>query len=513
MPNSNEIRRLTAKWNSKGGWPKKLEWIKISGLRGWKGHAFRFDYPIMAIVGENGAGKSTVLQCAAAIYRSTAPKTFLKGRGFASDYFPNTAWDSIKSAGIEYCVWENDSRYVDTIHRPGQRWRGNLERRDRPVVYIDLSRILPVSARVGYSKIAKTPHKELRSQPFDKQRLSRFNSIMGRSYASTKFAYADIDETRPIPVMEQEGASYSGFHGGAGETTVAELIQTDLPKYSLVLIDEIETSLHPRLQRRLIRDLADKCREQELQILLTTHSPFILEELPYEARAQIMQTLNGRTIVYGVSPEFAMTKMDEVPQYDCDVFVEDKRAQIFLTEILAKYAPTLALCCRTVPYGAASVGQALGIMASQQRFYRPSCVFLDGDQANATGCTNLPGGDAPEQVVFTNLRDRNWCSAAARVGRPYADFSDACSRAMTITDHHEWVGAAATTLVLGGDGLWQALCAEWAANCISEVEIRNLIRPIEDAKIGAPFVAQPTNPVPIEISMGPFDANGNPLLF
>lgn len=73
MPTSNEIRRLTTKWNNKSGWPKRLEWIKISGLRGWKGHTFKLDYPIMAIVGENGAGKSTVLQCAAAVYKSTAP--------------------------------------------------------------------------------------------------------------------------------------------------------------------------------------------------------------------------------------------------------------------------------------------------------------------------------------------------------------------------------------------------------------------------------------------------------
>jgi len=77
---------------------------------------------------------------------------------------------------------------------------------------------------------------------------------------------------------------YSGFHQGAGETTVAELLEADLPQYSLVLIDEIESSLHPRAQRRLLRDLAERCRERQLQIILTTHSPYILEELPAEAR-------------------------------------------------------------------------------------------------------------------------------------------------------------------------------------------------------------------------------------
>ena len=37
-------------------------------------------------------------------------------------------------------------------------------------------------------------------------------------------------------------------HQGAGETTVAELLQADLPRNGIVLIDEIESSLHPRAQ-------------------------------------------------------------------------------------------------------------------------------------------------------------------------------------------------------------------------------------------------------------------------
>src|SRR5665213_2547359 len=104
MPNSNEIRRLTAKWESGTGWPKRLEWIKIAGLRGWHGQQFKLPYPIMAVVGENGSGKSTVIQCAAAVYKSPIPKAFTKGRGFASDYFPNTAWDSIRNAEIGYSI-------------------------------------------------------------------------------------------------------------------------------------------------------------------------------------------------------------------------------------------------------------------------------------------------------------------------------------------------------------------------------------------------------------------------
>jgi predicted ATPase len=507
---SNPIRRLTAKWNSGTAWPKRLEWIEIKGLRGWTGQRFELRYPIMAVVGENGAGKSTVLHCAAAVYNPSQPKKLVRGRGqFASDFFPNTAWDTITKAEIAYQIREGKNTRPGKIRKPTDRWLGNTTRPDRPVVYIDLSRIQPIPARVGYSRIAKTPHQEASSIPFDKYRLARLSQIMGRNFDVAKMALTDIDTHRAVPVLGHQGATYSGFHQGAGETTITELLQADLPQYSLVLIDEVETSLHPRAQRRLMRDLAERARELELQIILTTHSPFILDELPYDARAHIVQTEAGRTVVYGVSPEFAMTKMDDIPQYECDVYVEDRRAKTMVTEILAKHAPPLVLRCQIIPYGAASVGQSLGIMVHNRRFPRPSAVFLDGDQGDAIGCVRLPGDDAPEVVVFEQLRQNNWLHLAERLGRQHASIADACTQAMLLANHHDWVNQAASGLALGGDVLWQALCAEWAGFCLNLEDAKHVIQPIEDVLLEAQNsgVSRP------EPSTYSGDASASPTLF
>jgi predicted ATPase len=65
---SKEMRRLQGRWETGTAWPKRLEWVEIEGLRGWEGQRFSLPFPIMAVVGENGAGKSTVLQCAASVY-------------------------------------------------------------------------------------------------------------------------------------------------------------------------------------------------------------------------------------------------------------------------------------------------------------------------------------------------------------------------------------------------------------------------------------------------------------
>lgn len=489
MADSPEIRRLTAKWQMGTAWPKRLERMEILGLRGWTGQRFDMRYPIMALTGENGAGKSTVLQCAAAVYESSPPAY---RRGFASDFFPQTAWDHLEKVEIRYSVKQGPSTSTGTIRKPTERWLGNPERPKRNVEYIDLSRIQPVSARVGYMKLASPTNEEESATPFGASQLKRLSSIMGRTYDLAKMAITREDSTRAVPVISRHGTTYSGFHQGAGETTITELLERELPPYSLVLIDEIESSLHPRAQRRLIRDLAERCREDELQVILTTHSPYVLEELPLEARAYILQapSTGVKEIVYGVSPEFAMTKMDDVAHVECDLYVEDRRSGVMLMEILVVADRDNVQRCEAIPFGAASVGQALGQMVANNRFTRPSCVFLDGDQAAAPGCIKLPGDDAPERVVFGELHGGKWYSLHERLGRSYSQVADACTQAMSLPGHHTWIDFAATRLTLSGDTLWQAMCGEWAVKCLDAEAAAEVAQPVADALIGT--VSTPT---------------------
>ena len=65
---------------------------------------------------------------------------------------------------------------------------------------------------------------------------------------------------------------------------------------------------------------------------------------------------------------FAMTQMDDQQHPECELYVEDLAAKVMVGEVLAQHASDLFVRCSIVPYGAASVGQALGIMASQKRF-------------------------------------------------------------------------------------------------------------------------------------------------
>jgi hypothetical protein len=231
----------------------------------------------------------------------------------------------------------------------------------------------------------------------------------------------------------------------------------------------------------VIRDLADRARQLDLQIILTTHSPYVLDELPPEARIYIMNEPSGRTIATGVSPEFAMTRMDDYQHPECDLYTEDQRSAELVKAILAARKPLLFPRCQPVAYGAASVGYALAQMAAEKRFPRPSCVFIDGDQQPRPGCIALPGDDAPERVVFAELGEKNWGSLHQRIARPFSSVADACAASMSFSNHHEWVKLAADKLLLGSDILWHAMCAAWVEECLTDERAEHVTQPIADA--------------------------------
>ena len=118
-------------------------------------------------------------------------------------------------------------------------------------------------------------------------------------------------------------------------------------------------------------------------------------------------------------------------------------------------------------------------MKFQNRFERPTFVFLDGDQGEILVALNLPGEDAPERVVFESLRTQKWLLLHERIKRNFSDVDDACMQAMYLPDHHDWTKYAANKLVVGADTLWQAMCSEWAAKCLDEKDAARITQPVE----------------------------------
>lgn len=473
---SKEVRQLQQNWQNGASaqWPKRLEWLEIKGIRGWTGQRVAMPFPIVAICGENGVGKSTVLQSSVSAYKAPAGQSSY----YASQFFPDTPWDAVKDAAIRYSVREGASSRDGSVRKPTQRWLGNPDRRERPSIYVDLRRAQPVVAQRGYQRIIKKGVKQAGFDAIKPDDLTRYSAILGRNYVSAKRAWSTAGDKLKVAVVGVQGAEYSGFHQGAGESTVSEILSLSVARYSLIAIDEIETSLHPRAQRRLVRDLAKLARLHELQILLTTHSPYVLEELPPEARLYVAGSPRARTVVQGISPEFALTNMDDDSHPEADLFVEDAEAAIFVREVLIRENPDLARRVAIVPAGAASVVRALGEMVDRGAFPRPTAAILDGEQNASRGCIVLPGGDAPERVVLEDLDKAGFPQVAQALSRKHVDLTDATQAALTLEDHHEWIPAICEKLLTSRSEFWCVAVRAWAKSCAQPEALKKVVESI-----------------------------------
>lgn len=193
--------------------------------------------------------------------------------GILLQIFPDTPWEELTGVEINAVVKEGATSNI-SIRKLTTRWRGNDIRKKRVVKFLDLKRITPIYSKQGYLRLAKRNLHETSSKVYTPDVLQRLSQIIGKSYTLAKQAKTNADQNRSIPVLGINEEEYSGFHQGAGESTITELLGLEIPQYSLILIDEIETSLHPSAQRRLslIRDLATVSRIKKVQFIVTTHS-------------------------------------------------------------------------------------------------------------------------------------------------------------------------------------------------------------------------------------------------
>jgi predicted ATP-dependent endonuclease of OLD family len=477
---TNEINRIKSQFSS-GQWPQFLESLEIEGLRGWSGQTLTFQFPVVAIVGENGTGKSTILKAAASAYENKIKSQTY----YPSTFFPSTHWDRVEGVVLSYRIKLGNEIKTFKISKRTRRWTFPEKRFNRQVYLFDISRTLPLDASVGYAKIAKLAASEISTQSISEEFRKHLSHILGRDYKQARFATSNIDQKRKIGILKRDFGELSQFHQGAGEDATLDLFRSlqEIPDYSLLLIDEIEASLHPRAQRRLIKFLLWLSRTKHLQIIVTTHSPYILEELPLEARILLLPGSEVLNVVYGVTAEFAMSRIDDNTHPELIVFVEDRESGIWLREIIASETTSSEFLSRLsiTPVGPANVVQLLGDLGYKKRLPYRSIAFVDGDQQSTQGCNTLPGDDAPEKIVFFELKNQNWPNLTDRFGIGAGSLFSYFEDAILTPDHHEWTKIIGDRVLKSSISVWETLTLEWCRHCLSSDERSRILDIISQA--------------------------------
>lgn len=383
--------------------------LKEGKLRGLGKFDVTFKYPIAAIAGENGSGKSTFLALVACGFHN-------KGNGFKlpdrknayytfSDFFVQAKAElPPQGIKIDYQIrhnrWRNAEPGLGWQERKkgnGGKWNDYATRVKRNVIYFGIQRVVP-----HYERSA---HKSYRSRfipgTFNEISRNRIRDIAGRIIGKNYTSFNVHKHSKySLPIATCGAVEYSGFNMGAGESAVFEILTAlfEAGSGSLLVIDEIELGLHEKAQHRLINELKQLCYELKCQIICSTHSHVILNALPPEGRFFVESGTDESKIIPEISADWACGKLRGLNSGELDVFVEDGVAQALLSMWLPR---NIRNRINVIPIGSSEA--VLRQLTSRYLEKNNNCLaLLDGDKsgennASKSKLANYAEASTPEK--------------------------------------------------------------------------------------------------------------------
>ncbi len=370
---SNNIEKLKNQYSPQNRFanfgPALLK-LEISGIKGTNCH-ISFDFPITAIAGYNGAGKSTIAQIALCMYKSPDKEEYK--RKYLKDFFVKTLLDKqpyeataqIKatyaadesSGQPQFSLFPEDEEIegsvrINKVRYAVDRWAGYKYQPEKAVFYYGMSYFIPYQEqnsnllRDSNANVAKTSR-------FSPTIVKKVADILSIDYINL-YNNQITNESREERVLSaaKTSVTYSENHMGCGEGRLLKLVNAleNAPTKSLFVIEEPETALHQEAQHKLALYFLDVCIRKKHQIVFTTHSPEIQKALPQEARKYIQRNDDGETLVIN-SPSIGMIEnyLSGGHKKRLILVTEDEVGAIYIKEILRLYAPIVFKNCKVFP--------------------------------------------------------------------------------------------------------------------------------------------------------------------
>lgn len=293
---------------------------------------------IYALTGTNGSGKTTLLACISRIKnRNAFQKYFKTSTDDKLDLFRGKIHYELNSNSVYYQY----ANYNWTAHPRSQSKLFN------GFNYMDIALIPPNENRLFIHDKQLTIH---RIKNAKMELIQYMNDIFG----TTKFdnlKQINTDKTRGkknrskiaylIPKkINNKTFYYSEKNFSLGEIIVLNLFLEllDLPEKSLILIDEIELALHPKVQIKLLDYLKSYSINKKSTIIISTHSISVIRNV--NTIIFLKNTDIETEVIYNAYPAQAIGEIAYQDDVKPDVIflVEDKMAKILLTYMLKKYS-------------------------------------------------------------------------------------------------------------------------------------------------------------------------------
>ncbi|WP_312153409.1 AAA family ATPase [Lelliottia nimipressuralis] len=434
----------------------KIKQIKIINFRGLNDCTVAFGERITAICGKNGTSKSTILGIAAQMFNFETDYTkqpvvdlkkykSLAGKPFSSQFSEHfrlsSTHDTPSSMNVDVSIYDGAEEkdldklklglYLRSNHSsPRATVRNNTttngasdsRKVTHPVIYLSMKRLTPVPDRQKYTV-----------SDIDNYMIENKNEFISLSsyILGVRGSNALTKTGGTINSMVVSGVKYDHQSVSVGEDNLGQILQAifsfrklkaEYPDYhgGILLIDEIDAGLFPAAQRRLLEKMTSFSKELNLQIIFTTHSPEVINNI---ARLSKNDGANYKlaylTNTYGkleVKEDYtwADIKLDlfneTVQSSDKDklqrvnVFFEDKENFDFFNALVTRRDVNKLLNLhKDITLGCKNYLQLLS--KKVPGFYKSAIIVLDGDVKDSKyeNVVKLPKELPPDQLIFEFL--------------------------------------------------------------------------------------------------------------
>lgn len=295
-----------------------IEQVYIKHFRGYENQTINFNKPVNAIIGKNGTMKTTLLGMIAHPFSlktgAMAGETPLIGgkefNSLMSDKFKfsdkfDIAGEHEWSLSVNNRVYE---KHVYTCLSERRTDNGKIrfwstEGREKdmnyiqcPVIYLSMNRLLPV----GEEKRLKVEMSTLTDE--EKEFYIKIHNqilICTENIEEVSSVHSTNKHTLGPTTSTSDAWTISAGQDNVGRIILAVLsmrrLKTKYPneyKGGIICIDELESTLYPAAQEKLIEFMYDSAQKIDLQYFFTTHSMSVINFL------KIGKYNNRNTIIY-----------------------------------------------------------------------------------------------------------------------------------------------------------------------------------------------------------------------
>lgn len=297
-----------------------------------------------------------------------------------------------------------------------------------PVIYLGLKRLVPIGEHNSKNvDISSFEFSDEEKALYEKVYNDLQNRVLYKIGTNQNFSLEKI-KTNNKEMIGGKTANYDSRGLSAGQDNISQIATAIVSfaklkkeqgtnyKGGLLLIDEIESTLHPSALRRLLNVLYEVSSAYFLQIICSTHSLDALQhglESKYKGVTGVVYLTKNRGKLKCLSncsftqiKEDMTAQLEKKKQIKIPMYCEDPEAKIFLNNILdADNKKEINIIPFNKSYG------FLEKVADSVIAQRNNAIFaLDGEQPLSKETKNvivLPGRESPEAVVyhFLSLKD------------------------------------------------------------------------------------------------------------